>query len=130
MIYSYTIYDLSTGRFTGKYSSKRQDTIDSNVDDGFSYVEGDYNIATQMVIDGAVVDVPPATLAAEASQAALTMLRANRNELLAASDWTQTPDSPLSETQQQSWRDYRQALRDLPANTTDPANPTWPTKPT
>ena len=24
---------------------------------------------------------------------------------------------------------YRQALRDLPANTTDPANPVWPTKP-
>ena len=26
-------------------------------------------------------------------------------------------------------RTYRQALRDLPANTSDPANPTWPTKP-
>jgi len=24
---------------------------------------------------------------------------------------------------------YRQALRDLPANTTDPANPVWPVKP-
>jgi len=24
---------------------------------------------------------------------------------------------------------YRQALRDLPDNTTDPANPVWPTKP-
>ena len=27
------------------------------------------------------------------------------------------------------WATYRQALRDLPANTSDPANPTWPTKP-
>jgi len=27
------------------------------------------------------------------------------------------------------WMDYRQALRDLPANTTDPANPDWPVKP-
>jgi hypothetical protein len=25
--------------------------------------------------------------------------------------------------------DYRQALRDLPANTTDPENPVWPTAP-
>tara|TARA_A100000172_G_scaffold1053_2_gene916 strand:- start:102 stop:389 length:288 start_codon:yes stop_codon:yes gene_type:complete len=28
-----------------------------------------------------------------------------------------------------AWKTYRQALRDLPANTSDPANPTWPTKP-
>ena len=27
------------------------------------------------------------------------------------------------------WKTYRQSLRDLPANTSDPANPTWPTKP-
>jgi hypothetical protein len=29
----------------------------------------------------------------------------------------------------QVWMDYRQALRDLPANTVDPANPVWPVKP-
>ena len=29
----------------------------------------------------------------------------------------------------QVWMDYRQALRDLPANTVDPANPIWPVKP-
>lgn len=129
MIYNYTIYDVATGRFTGKYSSKRQGSIDNNVDDGFGYVEGDYDIATKMVVDGVVVDLPTEILQAEANQAALTILRANRNELLAASDWTQSPDSPLSEAQQQSWRDYRQALRDLPENTTDPLNPTWPSKP-
>jgi len=28
-----------------------------------------------------------------------------------------------------AWKTYRQALRDLPANTSDLANPTWPTKP-
>jgi len=27
------------------------------------------------------------------------------------------------------WLDYRQALRDLPANTTDPFNPVWPQEP-
>lgn len=67
----------------------------------------------------------------ESTQAAKNMhkLRSTRDALLTACDWTQTPDSPLSEAQQQSWRDYRQALRDLPANTSDPANPTWPTPP-
>ena len=29
----------------------------------------------------------------------------------------------------QAWLDYRQALRDLPANTEDPANPVWPVPP-
>ena len=37
----------------------------------------------------------------------------------------------LSDTTEISdaWKTYRQALRDLPAKTTDPTNPTWPTKP-
>jgi len=28
-----------------------------------------------------------------------------------------------------AWSNYRKALRDLPANVADPANPTWPEKP-
>lgn len=129
MIYSYTIYDLSTGRFTGKYSSKRQDAIENNVDNGFGYVEGDYDIATQMVVDGTVVDIPTETLEAELNETALSMLRANRNELLASCDWTQANDSPLSSAKRTEWATYRQALRDLPSNTIDPANPVWPTPP-
>ena len=57
------------------------------------------------------------------------IIRIDRNALLAESDWTQAPDSPLSEEQKQLWRSYRQALRDLPATTTDPSNPVWPAKP-
>ena len=53
-------------------------------------------------------------------------LRANRNDLLVASDWTVLADSPTSTA---AWKTYRQALRDLPANTTDPYNPVWPTPP-
>jgi len=30
---------------------------------------------------------------------------------------------------QTQWATYRQALRDLPATTDDPANPTWPVAP-
>ena len=33
--------------------------------------------------------------------------------LLRDSDWTQLPDSPLSETQKKMWAKYRQALRDI-----------------
>lgn len=52
-------------------------------------------------------------------------LRAKRNELLAETDWTANSDVTMSD----EMTTYRQALRDLPANTADPANPSWPTKP-
>ena len=54
-------------------------------------------------------------------------VRGNRNRLLGESDWTQNRDVVLSNDTE--WKTYRQALRDLPANTTDWTNPPWPTKP-
>ena len=61
--------------------------------------------------------------------AAWIMLRRERKSLLSESDWTQGNDSPLSEEKKAEWAMYRQALRDLPANTTDPTNVTWPVPP-
>jgi len=52
-----------------------------------------------------------------------------RDLLLLGSDWTQLADAPLSSSKKTEWATYRQALRDLPANTTDIQNPLWPTKP-
>tara|TARA_X000000368_G_scaffold66860_1_gene48153 strand:- start:585 stop:1196 length:612 start_codon:yes stop_codon:yes gene_type:complete len=57
----------------------------------------------------------------------LKNLRETRDLLLTQSDWTQSRDVTLSSDT--DWKTYRQTLRDLPANTADPANPTWPTKP-
>ena len=56
-------------------------------------------------------------------------LREKRNALLASSDWTQSNDSPLTNENKASWAKHRQELRDLPAVTTDPADPTWPEAP-
>jgi len=50
-------------------------------------------------------------------------MRLTRDALLSASDWTQTLDAPLTDEQRAAWADYRQALRDAPANWT-PAE-TW-----
>lgn len=50
-------------------------------------------------------------------------MRAQRDAFLAASDWTQTLDAPLTDEQRAAWATYRQALRDAPANWT--AGPTW-----
>jgi type IV secretory pathway protease TraF len=55
----------------------------------------------------------------------LASLRSQRNQLLAETDYLALSDVTLST----EMAEYRQALRDLPANTSDPANPTWPVKP-
>jgi hypothetical protein len=52
-------------------------------------------------------------------------LRVRRNRRLAETDWAALSDVSMTD----DIRAYRQALRDLPANTVDPANPVWPTKP-
>lgn len=70
----------------------------------------------------AEIDAEVARLTADEPWAAL---RAERDRLLAETDWWAVADRTMSDEQIA----YRQALRDLPANTTDPANPVWPTKP-
>ena len=52
-------------------------------------------------------------------------MREIRNTLLSETDWWASSDLNITQDQ----KDYRQALRDLPANTSDPTNITWPEKP-
>ena len=64
----------------------------------------------------------------------MAALRRQRDQLLAETDWVTLKAIDLSNDGlgiqlPQVWMDYRQALRDLPANTVDPANPVWPVKP-
>ena len=63
-------------------------------------------------------------------------LRIVRNEKLAETDWSQSPDVPS--TTKEKWLTYRQALRDLPASANptldedgflDNSSVTWPTEP-
>ena len=57
-------------------------------------------------------------------------LRKKRRYLLDQSDKYAIPDWPHSSLSKQTeWLDYRQALRDLPTATEDPANPVWPVQP-
>lgn len=44
----------------------------------------------------------------------LELIRQIRNNKLAECDWTQLTDAPLSESEVNSWREYRQVLRDIP----------------
>ena len=74
-------------------------------------------------------NVEEATWEEEGPARALVGLRTKRNTLLTESDWTQYNDSPLTDEVKAEWSVHRETLRDLPANTDDPANPTWPTPP-
>ena len=56
-------------------------------------------------------------------------VRRDRDELLAESDWTQMPDSPLDSTIKASWATYRTALRDVTEQSGFPTDITWPTAP-
>jgi hypothetical protein len=53
-------------------------------------------------------------------------LRNRRNQSLTACDFRMVPDAPWDVT---VWEAYRQALRDLPDNTTDPRLAVWPVEP-
>jgi hypothetical protein len=54
-----------------------------------------------------------------------TVIRAERNALLVASDWTQVADAPVDAV---AWAVYRQALRDI-TEQASPFNIVWPTPP-
>ena len=58
-------------------------------------------------------------------------LRAERDRRLAACDWRVMPDAPDYGLvyYRDLWVQYRQALRDLPANTSDPREAVWPEEP-
>ena len=87
------------------------------------------DIENYVVSNGQLARKPESEILAYQNSRSLDDLRAFRALKLKSSDWTQAADSPLSDAKKAEWATYRQQLRDLPANTTDPANPTWPTPP-
>jgi|TARA_B110000858_G_scaffold185725_1_gene228187 hypothetical protein len=54
-------------------------------------------------------------------------LRSERNRLIALTDWTQMEDIP--QATRDTWKPYRQALRDITSSATSLDDVTWPTKP-
>jgi hypothetical protein len=93
--------------------------------DGEFILEGVADDATQMVVDGSVVDKEHV----ETDELKETNARLERDALLRESDWTQVLDAPLTDDQKTQYRTYRQALRDitLHQNWPDLADEDWPT---
>ena len=68
----------------------------------------------------------------------MRLLREERNQLLSETDWVAARSIETGVAISNDWKTYRQALRDLPANSTpsldsnydlDFSSVTWPTKP-
>lgn len=57
-------------------------------------------------------------------------IREKRDKLLAQTDWTQMIDTALSKEEQERYKKYRQALRDIPEQEGFPYNIDWPEKTT
>jgi hypothetical protein len=74
-------------------------------------------------------DAEESAHAAGQSDREFLSLRLERDKLLSESDWTQYTDTPLNDEVKAEWLEYRQLLRDLPANIDDPADPDWPLAP-
>ena len=66
------------------------------------------------------------------------LLREERNKRIEETDWTQLKDIDLDIIRERNWKNYRQALRDLPSKSKpklddygglDMSSVTWPDKP-
>lgn len=97
----------------------------------------DYNGFVNIIRTDEGVIVTPNTEAWEAwkaeqpdpSEQLAVEVRAQRDALLSACDWTQMPDSPLSEEEKAAYQTYRQALRDVPQQEGFPETISWPEEP-
>lgn len=122
----YSIYN-SDGSFHMSVTCSEESLAPMIPHGGYS-VEGKQSILSTCV--GGTLSTPSETeINNYNNEIAFADLRTKRNILLTESDWTQSPDSPLSDSKKAQWALYRQTLRDLPSNTSDPSNPNFPDKP-
>ena len=91
-------------------------------------------MARQKVVNGVYYDLTAEEEAAldaqaEAADLDLSMVRADRNARLGATDWTQIGDATLGDHTAEEWRTYRQALKDIPQTYSRVSEVVWPEDP-
>lgn len=90
-----------------------------------AFADGVEQIEGKWYTKYSVSDMDAEAIAALDAQQA-TAVRQERNKKLAETDWTQLTDAPVNSA---AWGTYRQALRDVTAQTGFPWEVTWPTQP-
>jgi len=90
-----------------------------------SLADTDPTIVGTFVNDSYEIDFTSDALAAFKRRRDIEPLVRMRNQRLAESDWTQMPDSPLTDEKKATWAVYRQALRDFPNTYTGEPDANW-----
>lgn len=117
----YAIYNKEDGKIISTIITDNINIVKLNVDS---------SLQSFMLVDSIeythVIDKKPVII----ETPVIINYRGIRDSLLRQSDFSQLPDSPLTEEQKQAWTEYRQQLRDYPSTIVDPFNPPpFPTKP-
>jgi len=125
-----SIYIKSTGQIISNRNILSADDMTHLDSDTYGYIEGTHSVLIKKWNGSAVVDYSPPYIDGTNT----IQVRGKRNLLLQQSDWTQVPDSPLTDAKKAEWATYRQQLRDMMSSYTDSesntvANTTFPTPP-
>ena len=119
-------------RFDGTAEMRFRENISQNNDGSFTYDEYLLSMQDRAGLAKIVQDNLPVWLAYAKQQETdnqAQAVRGKRDKLLAGTDWTQADDAPLSSEDKESVRKYRQALRDITAQSGFPQKIVWPEKP-
>lgn len=119
------IYEVSSGNIRSCFKGAERN-LSLNVPEGHDYIISEEDVENKIVVDGVLTSLPSEVIEQKEISRSWHNLRKERNYLLSECDWTQVPDAPVDSA---AWAVYRQQLRDLPANTTDPRNVVWPEPP-
>jgi hypothetical protein len=104
-----------------EYPTLPDDVVEMSADDRNYYIgEINNNGNKLLLIEGVLTLTKPEAIVTWET------IRLDRNSLLNASDYTQIPDFPGDK---EAWAAYRQELRDVPQEFSDPKDVVWPTKP-
>jgi hypothetical protein len=136
---NYTIYIKNTGEIVNVLFCNN--ISEQQISDLHDYVEGTYDHNSYYIQNKTPILIPNkpegkyyvfdfvAKQWVLDSNLAIKDVLPKRNSLLYTSDWTQIPNNPLTNVQQQAWATYRQELRDIPSQSGYPFNVIWPTPP-
>tara|TARA_B000000557_G_scaffold263867_1_gene267715 strand:- start:902 stop:1282 length:381 start_codon:yes stop_codon:yes gene_type:complete len=119
-----TIYNPDTNQIEMVLNASTK-TIDSG--HYKHYWEGEYKPAEYDCVDGKPVKKSDAQLQEIQFTSEWNLVRTRRNQLLQASDFSQLPDLP--DDKKPAWAEYRQKLRDITKDVTDPNTITFPDPP-
>ena len=104
--------------------------LDGNTYAGLKWLDKSQTKPTEEEVNKKIADLQ--------AEEPFRLLRIERNKLIAETDWTQLKDIDLDIIRERDWKNYRQALRDLPSKSTpkldvngelDMTSVTWPDKP-